>query len=295
MFVIHFSNFLVSIGNVYHTIVDNPRRHIALPSSFNIPSHTLVSVAVVPSIVDAIDLFVEPVTVEDWELLEFCNEWLENGGLLQQVCVVYSGQITPLRLQNNSDVVHVRILPKNFRRDSRNTSNRQRLGEAKVNVVWPSSVDGSLEMYSDINCLRLVADTQVIIAPKPRQLSLPATTMFDILPSREDFVDTKFLDILSALLSTRQNTYKPITISPCTIVIHPESCNKLMTDKDFYLRMCQKKESIVRIQLCSDDPACQKSSTSIVRLLTSINVPEGRAGMFKSISAIIFTCYKKFR
>ena len=54
---------------------------------------------------------VEPVTVEDWELLQLDAAWLEGGGLLRQVSLVYPNQVVPLRLSNGSDLVRVRVLP----------------------------------------------------------------------------------------------------------------------------------------------------------------------------------------
>ena len=49
-----------------------------------------------PTIVSAISIEIEPLTISDWELLEIHADELESGNLLGQVSVVYPNQILPI-------------------------------------------------------------------------------------------------------------------------------------------------------------------------------------------------------
>jgi hypothetical protein len=91
---------------------------------------TRVTVSLVKNLLDAAAVEVEPLTTCDWESLEVYAQVLEDGGLLQQVSVVYPQQILTLKVAD-SEVVRVRV-------------------------------------HADSPC-RLMADTEVHIRPKPRK------------------------------------------------------------------------------------------------------------------------------
>lgn len=125
-----------------------------------------VSVAVVASIQDAATVNVEPLTCDDWELLETAAEFLEDGALLQQVSVLYSNQILPLWV-GRKDVAWIRVLPDSF---GQRTS------------VWPSG-DNEPD-----DCCRLVRDTRVVVAPKTRRKNGPLSSpLLRVFPTRQDY------------------------------------------------------------------------------------------------------------
>ena len=72
---------------------------IELPSSLlplGVKNDDFVEVEAISSIVDATVIHVEPLSWEDWELLEASAEFLEGGALLQQISVVFPEQKIPL-------------------------------------------------------------------------------------------------------------------------------------------------------------------------------------------------------
>lgn len=89
-----------------------------------------VSVSLAPNLADAVTVEVEPLTTSDWESLEVYAQVLEDGGLLQQVSIVYPQQVLLLKVAD-SQMVQVRV-------------------------------------YAVAPC-RLLADTEVHVRPKPRK------------------------------------------------------------------------------------------------------------------------------
>jgi len=120
---------------------------------------------------DASSVQIEPLSTCDWELMEIYAQELEAGMLLNQVSIVYPGQSFPLTL--GRDIVNVCVLKDGF---------------CSVRVV------GSMHGSEDDVCLRLVADTEVIVTPKPRAkdpvddaTSYPPSTSIRIVPGEADF------------------------------------------------------------------------------------------------------------
>ena len=121
--------------------------------------YSTVHVSVLASVQDADMLQVEPLTSADWELLETRADFLEDGALLQQVSIAYAEQHIPLWV-GAKDVAWVRVLPCNFGGESKDS-------------VWPETCDDTSQKKapSTVNngCVRLVQDTQICVAPKPRR------------------------------------------------------------------------------------------------------------------------------
>lgn len=111
---------------------------------------THVTVTAIPRIPDAVSVEMEPFTTSDWESLEVYAERLEEGGLLQQVSVVYPNQMLAIRV--GTEMVRVRV-------------------------------------HSDAPVCRLVANTQVHVRPKPRPQprSMHHSPLLRVVPSWDDF------------------------------------------------------------------------------------------------------------
>jgi hypothetical protein len=109
---------------------------------------------------DVATIHLEPLSVSDWELLESDAQFLEEGGLLQQVSLVYSNQILPLQVKGR-DMVHVKVLP-------------------------------PADHSKDLPCWRLMANTEVIVNP-PLQLNSAfcrfETHQLRVYPTRLDYSD----------------------------------------------------------------------------------------------------------
>jgi Peroxisome biogenesis factor 1, N-terminal len=129
---------------------------------------------------DAASIEVEPLTTEDWELLEIHSEFLERGALLSQVSIVYPNQTLTLAV-GAFDMVQVRILP-----------------------------------FTNNPCCRLVANTEVIVIPKPRSLEPAPSTPLRVVPCWDDFSPRM------QALAMREGILVP-KVLPCSIMVHPET------------------------------------------------------------------------
>ena len=112
----------------------------------------MVSLTVLPFIRDVEKVTVHPVTTKDWELMELYSGFLESGSLLNQVCVVYPGQLLDLDV-GSGDHVTLRV-------------------------------DPSLE-----GCGRLVADTEVVVVPKPRTRAPTRSAPLRLVGTSNDWSD----------------------------------------------------------------------------------------------------------
>lgn len=108
-------------------------------------SSSTATIQVLPSIPRCKHVHVEPRNAADWELLQSYAKALESGGLLKQISVVYLNQRLRLKIERD----HIEILVKEIRATEANSN--------------PLQVGANEDCYA-----LLVQDTEVIIAPKPR-------------------------------------------------------------------------------------------------------------------------------
>ena len=149
-------------------------------------------------------LEVDPVTVADWELLEAHADALEQGGLLQQVSVVYTGQL--ICLQMGRDVA--RVVVKNVIHEDTSAADDN---------VWPEDPQ-SLSQSTNTRCVLLVQDTQVVIAPKtrPRRDDDQVGPPLRLCPCDFDF-GTAMRDLASV------QKIELLTVPPRCVLIHGTS------------------------------------------------------------------------
>lgn len=207
------------------------------------------------------ELLVEPLTVEDWELLELYALGLEEGGLLQQVSIVYAGQVLKLRLSNGAEAC-VCVLPGNFEH---------------TNPVWPDD-------NAALPCLRLVAETRVNVAPKPRA----KVGSLRLVPTREDYIkDPSILE-----LAVRLNV-NVVSVSQGTGVVNPNTMAKMRgrqtTEIDGIFDLVRLVASREAADAAADEP---DSKSAIVRVSTSIDIPEGCIG---KILYFLYPLKQRFR
>ena len=144
----------------------------------------------------------EPLTTEDWELIDINSDFLEGGGLLQQVSIVYPNQILTFKL--GTDYVRVKVVSNGFISSLQFSSSENEVSDSEdsshmsldeseestqshITEAHESLVTNQSNLF-----LRLVANTQVIVNPKPRARkrdprNFPISTALRIQPSKDDF------------------------------------------------------------------------------------------------------------
>jgi Peroxisome biogenesis factor 1, N-terminal len=191
----------------------------------------------------------EPLTTEDWELLEVHSEDMERGQLLSQVSVVYPKQILHFRVGNHGDKVKILV------RDV------QTVSSSLDASIWPDVVkpegctSNSDEWSSTPSCVLLVQNTQVIVVPKPKLVKkMPSwTPPLRLIPSNVEWGDA--LDVLLGI-----SKVETFSVEPCSVLVNAEQ----------WLHKCEWS----RVK-----PAKTQSPERRVRVVTSAVVPLDHAGM----------------
>lgn len=115
----------------------------------------------------------EPLSTADWEMIEMEAAALEDGGLLNQITIVYPGQILPLRLipPNKSHslggietAAWVKVVDDSCDGEDFDSSDSDESdSDSSYSFNNPTHKTKSSEP-----CLRLMAETEVVVIPKPR-------------------------------------------------------------------------------------------------------------------------------
>lgn len=119
---------------------------------------------------------VETVRASDWQQLARHSDWLEAGGLLQQVSLVYSHQQVQIALPDGS-VARARIMSMVDENDDQHDS------------VWPSQQqqDNATHRHNAFlpPCRRIVADTElVLMSGAAKEDDLPT---FELQAAKEEY------------------------------------------------------------------------------------------------------------
>jgi hypothetical protein len=213
-----------------------------------------VDVSALSAVKNATDLHVEPLSVDDWALLQANADWLEQGGLLQQVSLVYPGQILTL-CAGGRDLVRVRVASTNF--DPKQS-------------LWPGD-DDDTGVSSSPKCLRLVADTQVIVAPKTKAgEQTRETAKLTVVPAINDYSESilELADLLGVSLTDA---------APCCAVVHPATLSRALGSSD------TSQSAFAIVNVVNDDnteSSADTSRTAIVRVSASEHVSEDSIGKF---------------
>mmetsp|Transcript_13136 Transcript_13136/g.19887 ORF Transcript_13136/g.19887 Transcript_13136/m.19887 type:complete len:1198 (-) Transcript_13136:37-3630(-) len=190
--------------NMILPVIHNRRSSASHKEEFRVGQGDRVSMEVdvqaLHDIRDANAVYLEPLTVTDWELIEIFAQELEAGLLLSQISVVYPDQLLPLVLGKSKDIAHVRVLEKGF------------------------SLSDDLSSYSGRNCnecLRLVSESRVIISPKPREQegkmsdgvssSYSMSVPIRVHPTANDFSK----DMIKLFDKVNLHTGSPASLIPC--------------------------------------------------------------------------------
>ncbi len=166
----------VGVGPTSHeNIIELPLDlHPSLHSVFNCTSEPiLASVRVLTNVPIAKRVTFEPLSVSDWEMIETESTLLEDGGLLNQITVVSPNQVFPLNFGNFGRVessAWIKVVDD----DTHTTDDCNSSFSSNSDMdASPDSIDDEIihtSTTSSINhrCVRLMAETEVVIIPKPR-------------------------------------------------------------------------------------------------------------------------------
>jgi Peroxisome biogenesis factor 1, N-terminal len=205
---------------------------IELPRSLVTLDHSKVFRTVVvhalPWIFIGARVQLEPLTVEDWELMEAHAEWLEGGGILQQISVVYPKQVLSIRFDAfRDDIARVKVV------QVESTLHSDGGDFDCAFDVWPSN-EGTGSKCSEQErspagpwCVLLVQDTEVQIAPKTRKSQDRLTPPLRLIPSTADLFP--IMRVLANELDQYQGlqeseTCSSMTVPPGCILVHASVC-----------------------------------------------------------------------
>jgi Peroxisome biogenesis factor 1, N-terminal len=240
-------------------VADSRNDYVELPKCLFPDDDVLIYVQVrsLPEIESALTLTVEPLTCDDWELLEMEAAWLEEGGFLQQASVVFPNEVLNLRLSNGTDTACVRVLPDSFDKD-----------KDRVNV-WPD-----VDTTRLLPCLRLVADTQLVVVPKPREaVSVASECVLRIHPSVEIFEDNPVMIELAHVMAIALPS-----VSQRDAAVHPETLKKLT-----WGHTSIQSEPLAFVRLSSSNGPRIGSESVVVQMVSSSSVPKESIGMYSFI------------
>ena len=267
------TDFVSGYMNKVDDIIELPiDLHPSLQSVFNSTSDpVVVSVRPLSDVPIAERVTFEPLTISDWEMIEMEACMLEDGGLLNQITVVSPGQVFPLRfgghLGSLESAAWIKVVDEEFCSASSNHQQMDRYASDK-SCASSSSFDSDSEFDSstdadddDIDkstrrlhqcqCLRLMAETEVAVIPKPRikrnelnednESNEHASIEEPIFcPSNPLRVQPASSDVSHVCALTGESYSLPnpplgfVTVHPTTLIQIPgyEQCNKLSCQYD---------------------------------------------------------------
>jgi hypothetical protein len=225
---------------------------IDLPASMFPEGIEELNVSALSEVKNATDLHVEPLSFDDWVLLQANADWLEQGGLLQQVSLVYPGQILTL-CAGGRDVVRVRVASTSF---------------GPKQSLWPGD-DDHRGVSSTLKCLRLVAETQVIVAPNTKAVEQTRdTAKLTVVPAINDYSES-ILELAGLLGVSLTDA------APCCAVVHPSTFSRALGPSD------TSQFAFAIVSVVNDDDtesSADPSRTAIVRVSPSEHVSEDSIG-----------------
>lgn len=213
---------------------------------------------------NASSLTVEPVSTSDWEMIEIHSRDLEANDLLNQVSIVYPDQI--LHINVNNICLQIKVVNRSF--------------------------EGKHEIEGNLECLRLVADTELFVKPKPRYSTRSLETKEDlfkcktirVLPSMEDFSDA-MNQFISLLVESDCNTQIGHLCPPAlSIIIHPSTIIEFVpnfrpNDTSFHpIFLIIQKINRQSRYIKQHDNVDTRLPFSVAKLIPSTKIPFGFGG-----------------
>ena len=117
-----------------------------------LPHTANVHVRVLECVPTATQVTMEAMSHDDWTKVQHYADWLEEGGFLNQVSLVYAHQEIHVSLPENAGSACVRVLS-----IGDDTTKEQ-------SSLWPDE-NNSTDLSDTIPCSRIVADTELVLLP----------------------------------------------------------------------------------------------------------------------------------
>lgn len=176
----------------------------------------LSAVATLPSVT------IRPVAQEDWVLLELAATWLEQGGFLEQVSLVYPDQRIALVVPQNA-IAHVQV-------------DHGACGVAA-------------------SCGRLAAQqTQVIVQPFPSSPSPTQQRQWRVVPSRSDLVASSVaMERVAEAMGAGREPWPPAP-PPKSVLVHPDVWKNSATGLARVRNVEGTGKAVVRVLTADDVP-----------------------------------------
>ena len=170
---------------------------IELPKSLlsNYPSRSSHAfVKALPCVANATSVQLDPLSGQDWELLQQHADQLESGDFLQQISLVYPNQILPVQVGPGRTAM-VRVLSSAHAVDDE--------------ILWPREQ----QVESLPPCVRLVAQTEVVVTDPP---SVQTPNELRVVPCLEEYKEA-----VKQLWT--ENSCVTSLPHPYTVAIHPDA------------------------------------------------------------------------
>ena len=242
------SCFLDSCELILVSFLSYPPAVIELPESLlPDPSPDVVRVVALSFIVDADQVHLDPLTSRDWEILQHYADELESGELLQQISLVYPDQLVTLQVRG--EVARVRVIPNHTWSETQ---------------LWPKQDQATNQQYP---CLRLVADTEVIIQPKLEKQRQKSKQLLWLAPCLADYNEA-----MQQLGESVGQTAKLISLNPYSVAVHPMTLSQTQRWSDV--------DSRDRLAVIERNATNEEPETAIALVISSDLVQEDSVGKF---------------
>lgn len=206
-------------------------------------ANTHIWVERIPMPCTAEEIHVDPLSCRDWESLEEWSSQIEDL-LLQQVTIVYPGQILPLQVGHGS-IARVQVKLSGFQ---------------AAESPWE---DASLQ--ERISCLCLKSDTTVIVSPMPRRSI--REPLLRLVPCMQEYNESmkRFAKYLSVDV---------VHVPPFSAAVHPEMLIKIPG----YSEHLTEWNGMLQHD---DEERKSRKETAIARIIPSELVPENAIGKLR--------------
>ncbi len=210
----------------------------------------------------------EPVTTEDWELLQVHAELLEQGGLLEQLSLVYLDQplaLIPRASKHGINRIHVVVR-------EISTLFRESLS------LWPDLIDDdSYEstVMKKPGVAMLANNTEIIITPKPRTKACDAVSWSNPLQVVPGALDIR-LESWASLQEKLPGIQRLPLMAPGCILIHPDSISL----NPSWVEMEWMRMRVANIE-------SKRGEVRSVRVILSSDTPKATAGMLHILGIFV--------
>ena len=206
-------------------------------------------VRILPSVTDAPHVTVVPLTTRDWKLLQAHAAWLEQGAWLQQVSIVYVGQVIPIHVgptKKKKRTAYVLVLGDEDRDADKTDAKR----EKRNDLDWPDSEEDEEEndcqeaqritrsghgenpstrsTSRTPRFVRLLADSEIMVVPKEEKPRKDVARQFSLCPSMQHY-SLEMRRLNECLRSRGYNVPLMEDVPYGTVKLHPQTLRHLIS------------------------------------------------------------------